>query len=135
MSQREQEKKIAEDKRLREERDRKIQEHKQRMKELTEAEYQLEDGKRAKAADEMMWLDFETRVRILIQKYIEPIINLSFEDREATLQVEMMTQKLDSRAQLLERAVFKVDNEKQTTIFDEYSEKMQNMSVFLHSEI
>lgn len=36
------------------------------MKELTEAEYQLEDGKRAKAADEMMWLDFETRVRILI---------------------------------------------------------------------
>ena len=68
------------------------------MKELTEAEYQLEDGKRAKAADEMMWLDFETRVRILIQKYIEPIINLSFEDREATLQIEMMTQKLDSRA-------------------------------------
>ena len=72
----------------------------------------------------MMWLDFETRVRILIQKYIEPIINLSFEDREATLQVEMMTKKLDQRAQLLEQAVFKVDGEKQTTIFDEYSEKM-----------
>lgn len=89
------EKKIAEEKRLREERDRKILEHKQRVKALSEAEYQLEDGKRAKAADEMMWLDFETRVRILIQKYIEPIINLSFEDREATLQVEMMTKKLD----------------------------------------
>jgi hypothetical protein len=39
LSQREQEKKLAEDKRLREERDRKILEHKQRVKALTEAEY------------------------------------------------------------------------------------------------
>jgi len=46
----------------------------------------------------MMWLDFETRIRILIQKYIEPIINLSFEDREATLNLELMTKKLESRA-------------------------------------
>ena len=39
MSQRDMEKKMAEDKRLREERDRKIVEHKQRVKALTEAEY------------------------------------------------------------------------------------------------
>jgi len=38
-SQKEIEKKMAEDKRLREERDRKIVEHKQRVKALTEAEY------------------------------------------------------------------------------------------------
>ncbi len=83
----------------------------------------------------MMWLDFETRIRILIQKYIGPVIELSIEDREATIQVEHLAKKLEARAQLLEQAVFKVDSTKSTTIFDEYSEKMTNMDIFLQTEI
>lgn len=100
--QRDLDKRAAEEKRIRDERDKKIIEHKKKVKEMTEREYQFEDGTRAKAADEMMWLNFETRMRTLIQRYIEPIINLTCEDRAATLEVEMVTKKLELRAKLLE---------------------------------
>lgn len=36
---------------------------------------------------------------------------------------------------MLERAVFKVDTDNQTTIFDEYNERLSNMNIFLHQEI
>lgn len=51
---------------MRIERDRKLEEHKQRVKALQESEYSIDDNKRARAADEMMWLDFETRIRALV---------------------------------------------------------------------
>lgn len=51
------------------------------------------------------------------------------------MQVEHLAKKLELRAQLLEQAVFKVDSTKSTTIFDEYSEKMTNMNIFLQTEI
>lgn len=51
------------------------------------------------------------------------------------MQVEHLARKLELRAQLLEQAVFKVDSTKSTTIFDEYSEKMTNMNIFLQTEI
>ena len=42
-----------------------MDEHKQRVLALEIAEYSAYDEKRAKAADEFMWLDFETRMRDL----------------------------------------------------------------------
>jgi len=66
---------------------------------------------------------------------LEPVLGLAIEDKEATMNVELTCNKLDSRIIMLEQTVFKVDMVKGTTIFDEYSEKMTNMNIFLQTEI
>ncbi len=58
-----------------------MEEHKQRIKAIEESEYNVYDEKRAKAADELMWMDFETRMRNLIKQMIAPAFDLSIEDR------------------------------------------------------
>jgi hypothetical protein len=78
-----------EDAKLREEKIRKINEHRQKIIALEEEEYRIEDDKRAKAADEMMWLEFETRMRGLIRRVVEPALKLSMEDRENSLELEL----------------------------------------------
>ena len=57
----------VEENRIRKENQRKLEEHKQRIKAIEESEYNVYDEKRAKAADELMWMDFETRMRNLIK--------------------------------------------------------------------
>lgn len=66
---------------------------------------------------------------------LEPVLGLAIEDKEATMNVELSCNKLDQRIIMLEQTVFKVDMVKGTTIFDEYSEKMTNMNIFLQTEI
>lgn len=58
-----------------------MEEHKQRVQALEEAEYVAYDDTRAKAADELMWLDFETRMRVMMKKIVSPALQLSIEDR------------------------------------------------------
>lgn len=59
-----------------------------KIKALQDAEYTMDDHKRAKAADELMWLEFETRMRGLIRRVVEPMLKLSIEDRENSLELE-----------------------------------------------
>jgi hypothetical protein len=66
---------------------------------------QREDDLRAKAADEMMWLEFETRMRSLIRRVIEPALKLSVEDRETNLDLEFKMQQLAIRCDILEETV------------------------------
>jgi len=111
-----------------------MDEHKQRVQALEEAEYNAYDEKRAKAADELMWMDFETRMRSLMKKVVEPALQLSIEDREANIELDIKYEKIRKRTELLEQAVFKKNDEVAKTIFDEYNERMSEMNIFLRTE-
>lgn len=60
---------------------------------LTEAEYDQQDKDRAKAADEMGWLHFETRMRNLMRRVLEPVISMTTEDREDMLAIDERNQQ------------------------------------------
>jgi hypothetical protein len=53
----------------------------------------------------MMWLEFETRMRSLIRRVIEPALKLSVEDRETNLDLEFKMQQLAIRCDILEETV------------------------------
>lgn len=67
---------------MRDEKNRKLEEHKQRVLAMEQADYKIYDETRAKSADALYWLDFETKVREYINKLIMPVLQLSCEDRE-----------------------------------------------------
>ncbi len=56
---------------------------------LEEAEYKIYDETRAKAADELQWLDFEVKIRDMVKKMLLPVLSLSAEDRESCLEMEI----------------------------------------------
>lgn len=98
------------------------------------ADYANQDDKRAKAADELMWLEFETRMRGLIRRVVEPALKLSLEDRENNLELEMKIEAVKDRTDLLEQALFQKNKQLSRTIFDDYTDKMSEMNIFLLQE-
>lgn len=58
----------------REERERRLQQHRAWIEEIERADYAIADDRRAKAADELMWLEFETRMREVMRKVVEPAL-------------------------------------------------------------
>ena len=99
------------------------------MQAIEEAEYKAYDVERAKAADELMWLDFETRMRHLMKNIVSPALRLSVEDREANIEMELAVSKVTQRVDLLEQAVYMKRDEAQAgkTIFDVYNDKISQM--------
>lgn len=128
--------KAAEEARLKKEKAQKLDEHKQRVKAIEQSDYNAFDESRAKAADELMWLDFETRMRELIKQMVSPALQLSLDDRNNTLEHDVILQKLNTRVNLLERATFKLDPEEETqdTIFDVYETRISEMKSQLQAE-
>ena len=51
------------------------------MKALEEAEYKIYDEERAKAADQLEWMAFETKVRDCIKNLVTPVFTLATEER------------------------------------------------------
>ena len=99
---------------------------------VVEAEYDAADGHRAKAANEQAWLEFEVRMRALMQAVLRPIVEMSTVDRESMYDQETRQDRIDKRLEMLDSAVFKPDNTKGRTIFDDYQEllhKIQNDNI------
>lgn len=92
--------------RERAEKNRRMDEHRQRVQAIEEAEYKAYDNERAKAADELMWLDFETRMRHLMNNIVKPALQLSVEDRETNIELDIKMKKATNRLDLLEQAVY-----------------------------
>ena len=65
-----------------------VEQRKQMAQILTEAEYEMNDKNRAKAADQMEWLHFETRMRNMVRKVLEPVISMTTEDREDMMNID-----------------------------------------------
>jgi hypothetical protein len=89
----------------------------------------MDDHKRAKAADELMWLEFETRMRGLIRRVVEPMLKLSIEDRENSLELETRIEEVNQRTEIIEFALFKKSQTSTHTIFDVYTDKINDMSI------
>lgn len=82
----------------------------------------------------MMWLEFETRMRSLIRRVIEPALKLSVEDRETNIDLEYKMQQLAVRCDILEETVLKKDNTNKRTIFDDFQDKLSEVSIYLKQQ-
>ena len=56
-----------------------------------------------------MWLEFETRMRGLIRRVIEPALEISIEDRDLNLDLEIKIETLIDKIDVLEHALFRKD--------------------------
>ena len=74
-----------EERRIKAEKERKLEEHRQRVQALSEATYDIADAERAKAADQLQWTDFETRILAKVKEVITPAFQVSIEDRTSQL--------------------------------------------------
>ena len=59
-------------------------------------------------ADELMWLNFETRMRGIVRGLLEPVVEISQKDREGMLILESNLNGHDDRLAKMEEAIFNV---------------------------
>ena len=85
------------------------------MQEIAESEYKQADEFRAKIADSMQWLSFETKLLKLIDSQLKPVLEASTEDRCGHIELCYKCNDLDSRTVLLEQATFRTDTHKNPT--------------------
>ena len=79
--------------------------------------------------DELQWMHFETKMRMVIHDLMEPIIEMSQQDRSGMIEIKQKRKELVDRIELLEQAVFNMvpgsktknsrGNHKNKTLFDE----------------
>ena len=55
-----------------------------------------------KPADELMWMNFETKMRILIRQLVEPIIQKASKDNEEMITMRGISDDTVHRVELLE---------------------------------
>lgn len=84
----------AQELRARQEQMQKFEEHQQRLKLLQEAEYDEMNQKRAKAQDEFAWTNFETKIVKIMKRMLEPVFELSTEDRALGLELQVTVDNL-----------------------------------------
>ena len=54
------------------------------------------------------WMHFETKMRMVIHDLMQPIIEMSQQDRSSMLEINQHKQELEERIELLEQAVFNI---------------------------
>ncbi len=59
------------------------------------------------SSEELMWMDFETRMRKVIKDFVTPVIERAQEDRKYINKLEKKRQKHEKRMVILETSVFK----------------------------
>lgn len=68
-------------------------------------------------ADELMWLNFETKMRGVIRELVTPVIDMSQRDREGMLILEEGHNLQEDRLEKLEEAVFNIAKHGKETLF------------------
>ena len=87
------------------------------------------------AADELMWLNFETKIRGVVRGLIEPIVDMSQKDREGMLILEDNFNGHDDRLAKLEEAIFNVALNGEETLFEKMAKKIKQHEIFMKTEI
>ena len=87
------------------------------------------------AADELMWLSFETRMRNLIKGLVEPVVEISQRDREEMLVLSANFNGHDDRLAKIEEAIFNVAVNGEDTLFDKMARKIKNHGIYMQTEI
>ena len=82
-----------------------------------------------------MWLNFEIRMRNVIKDLLQPVIEVSEQDRESMIMLDNNNQELISRIRRLEEAVLNVDETGEKTFFDKMDDKMTQLKIFVEQNI
>ena len=90
---------------------------------------------RTPAADELMWLNFETRMRNMIRGLMEPVVDMSQKDREGMIIMEDNFNGHDDRLARIEEAIFNVAMNGEETLFEKMAKKIKNHEIFLKTQI
>lgn len=86
-------------------------------------------------ADELMWLNFETRMRGVVRTLVEPVIEISQKDREGMLVLEDNFNAHDDRLAKLEEAMFNVSVNKEETLFEKMAKKIKANEIYMRTEV
>jgi hypothetical protein len=92
-------------------------------------------GANINPADELMWLNFETRMRGVVRGLLEPVVEISQKDREGMLILEGNFNVHDDRLAKLEEAIFNVAVNSEETLFEKMAKKIKQHEVFMKTEI
>ena len=90
---------------------------------------------RTAAADELMWLNFETRMRTMIRGLMEPMVDMSQKDREGMIIMEENFNGHDDRLAKLEEAIFNVAYNGEDTLFDKMARRIKHHEIYLKTKI
>ena len=94
---------------------------------LQESEYREQDEFRAKIADANQWMDFETKMRSLVQDLIAPVVQASILNRENALLLQESNKDLNKRTVLLEKATFQTGKYKKPTLIETMLMRIESM--------
>ena len=95
----------------------------------------IERNARQPSADELMWLNFETKVRNIMRGMLEPVVDMSTKDREGMLILEGNVGGLQDRLARLEEAIFNVAVNGEETLFEKMAKKIKAHVMWTKSEI
>ena len=84
----------------------------------------LHAGPDAIAADELMWLNFDTRIRTKVQRMLMPIVDMSHDDRGRMITIEKHYDQFHNRLGKIEEAVFNKALNGEDTIFDKLAKRI-----------
>lgn len=76
-------------------------------------------------ADELMWLNFETKMRGVIRELVTPVIDMSQRDREGMLILEEGHNLQEDRLEKLEEAVFNIAKHGKETLFQKMARRIK----------
>ena len=82
-------------------------------------------------ADELMWLNFETKMRNTIRELIQPVVEMSQRDREGMLILEGSGHLSIERLERLEEAVFNKSSNEKRTLFEQMQDQIKANEVHM----
>ena len=86
-------------------------------------------------ADELMWLNFETRMRLVVRTLIEPCVTMSHKDREAMIVIEDNFNGHDDRLAKIEEALFNKALNGEETLFEKMAKKIKQNEILMKTEM
>ena len=87
------------------------------------------------AADELMWMNFETRMRGIVRTLLEPIVDISRADRSGMLILEANFGGHDDRLAKLEEALFNTSVNNEETLFEKMAKKIKQNEIHMKTTI
>jgi len=87
------------------------------------------------ASDQLMWLNFETKMRGVVRTLLEPVVEMSQKDREGMLVLEDHFNGHDDRLAKLEEAIFNVAVNGEETLFEKMAKKIKQHEIYMKTEI
>ena len=115
-----------------------LKEKQQKKKQKLIKQLSIEKGSKPEyknPADELSWLNFETRMRGVIKGLLEPIVEMSNKDREGMVLLQDNFRGHDNRLGDLEEAIFNTVMNEGETILDKQARKIKDNEIFMKTEL